>query len=35
MDEDNRKPFQKEPDFKATSVNYDLAKLLAEGGPPA
>ena len=24
-----RRPFEKEPDFKATSVNYDLDKLLA------
>ncbi len=30
-----RKPFDKEPDFKATSVNYDLAKLLALGKEPA
>ncbi len=25
-----RKPFNKEPDFKATSVNYDLVKLMAQ-----
>ena len=25
-----RTPFEKEPDFKATSVNYDLIKLLAQ-----
>jgi hypothetical protein len=28
------KPFQKEPDFAATSVNYDLSKLLHKGAPP-
>jgi superfamily II DNA or RNA helicase len=30
-----RKPFEKEPDFKATSVNYDLAALLAQAKEPA
>lgn len=30
-----RRPFDKEPDFKATSVNYDLAKLLAQAQVPA
>jgi superfamily II DNA or RNA helicase len=30
-----RRPFATEPDFKATSVNYDLAKLLAQGKEPA
>ena len=25
-----RRPFQKEPDFAATSVNFNLLKLLAE-----
>jgi hypothetical protein len=30
-----RKPFEKEPDFQATSVNYDLGKLLAQGKEPA
>ena len=29
-----RKPFQKEPDFSATSINYDLNKLLARAEPP-
>lgn len=29
-----RSPFDKEPDFKATSVNFDLVKLLKAGGPP-
>lgn len=28
-------PFDKEPDFKATSVNYDLDKLLAQAQEPA
>ena len=27
--------FDKEPDFKATSVNYDLDKLLAQAREPA
>ncbi len=30
-----RTPFEKEPDFKATSVNYDLEKLLAQAKEPA
>ena len=30
-----RTPFEKEPDFKATSVNYDLDKLLARSEEPA
>jgi hypothetical protein len=30
-----RTPFEKEPDFKATSVNYDLNKLLAQAKEPA
>lgn len=30
-----REPFDIEPDFKATSVNYDLAKLLAQAQEPA
>jgi hypothetical protein len=30
-----RTPFEKEPDFKATSVNYDLIKLLAQAREPA
>ena len=30
-----RSPFEKEPDFKATSVNYDLAALLALAQEPA
>lgn len=30
-----RTPFEKEPDFKATSVNYDLQKLLAQSMEPA
>jgi superfamily II DNA or RNA helicase len=29
-----RRPFDKEPDFKATSVNYDLAALLALAKEP-
>ena len=29
-----RLPFDKEPDFKATSVNYDLDKLLAQAREP-
>ncbi|MGD9714395.1 MAG: DUF3883 domain-containing protein, partial [Thermomicrobiales bacterium] len=27
-------PFQNEPDFGATSVNYDLRELLERGRPP-
>ena len=30
-----RRPFQREPDFAATSVNYDLQELLALGEDPA
>ena len=30
-----RKPFENEPDFKATSVNYDLGKLLAQAEEPS
>jgi hypothetical protein len=30
-----RKPFQKEPDFGVTSVNYDLAGLLARSENPS
>ncbi len=30
-----RKPFTCEPDFGATSVNYELAALLAVAGEPA
>ncbi|HTU93082.1 MAG TPA: DUF3883 domain-containing protein, partial [Gemmataceae bacterium] len=30
-----RKPFVREPDFGATSVNYDLAGLLAQAKEPA
>ena len=30
-----RKPFQREPDFGVTSVNYDFAGLIARGQPPA
>jgi hypothetical protein len=30
-----RIPFEKEPDFKATSVNYDLASLLTNAQEPA
>lgn len=29
-----RKPFHREPDFGVTSVNYDLAELLARGESP-
>jgi len=29
-----RRPFQREPDFGVTSVNYDFAELLARGAPP-
>ena len=28
------RPFQREPDFHVTSVNYDLAELIARAGPP-
>ncbi len=30
-----RRPFQREPDFGACSVNYDLADLLGRAGAPA
>ena len=30
-----RRPFQREPDFGVTSVNYDFAELLARGGQPS
>ena len=30
-----REPFQREPDFAVTSVNYRLADLLQRGAPPA
>ena len=30
-----RRPFQREPDFGVTSVNYDFAELLARAGAPA
>jgi hypothetical protein len=30
-----RKPFQREPDFAVTSVNYDLAELLAKAEAPS
>lgn len=30
-----RQPFQREPDFGVTSVNYDFAGLIARAGPPA
>ncbi len=30
-----RQPFQKEPDFGVTSVNYNFAELLAKSLPPA
>jgi hypothetical protein len=29
-----RRPFQREPDFAATSVNYDLEELLARADEP-
>ena len=29
-----RKPFQREPDFAVTSVNYDLADLISRGEAP-
>jgi len=29
-----RRPFQREPDFGVTSVNYDFADLLARAAPP-
>lgn len=30
-----REPFQREPDFGVTSVNYDFSELVAKGAPPA
>lgn len=30
-----RRPFQREPDFSVTSVNYDFADLLARAGEPS
>lgn len=30
-----RKPFEKEPDLRATKVNYDLIALLAQAKEPA
>ena len=30
-----RQPFQREPDFGVTSVNYDFPELLAKGQPPS
>lgn len=30
-----RQPFKREPDFGVTSVNYDLAELIARGETPA
>jgi SNF2 family DNA or RNA helicase len=30
-----RQPFQREPDFGVTSVNYDFPELIARGGVPA
>ena len=30
-----RQPFQREPDFGVTSVNYDLAELTARAAPPS
>jgi hypothetical protein len=41
MDDDShrvhylRRPFQREPDFGVTSVNYDLAGLVARAGSPS
>jgi hypothetical protein len=29
-----RRPFKREPDFAATSVNYDLRELLHQAGEP-
>ncbi len=29
-----RRPFQREPDFGVTSVNYDFAELIARSRPP-
>jgi hypothetical protein len=30
-----RRPFQREPDFGVTSINYDFAELLARAGEPS
>jgi hypothetical protein len=30
-----RRPFQREPDFGVTSVNYDFAELIEHSGAPA
>jgi hypothetical protein len=30
-----RRPFKREPDFAATSVNYDLSELLQDAGEPS
>ena len=30
-----REPFNREPDFGVTSVNYDFAELLARAEPPS
>jgi len=30
-----RRPFQEEPDFGVTNVNYDLGELLARAGEPS
>lgn len=30
-----REPFQREPDFGVTSVNYDFGELLARAGEPS
>ena len=30
-----RRPFQREPDFGVTSVNYNFAELLQRAGEPA
>jgi SNF2 family DNA or RNA helicase len=30
-----RSPFEREPDFDVTSVNYKLGEMLQRGGPPA
>ena len=29
-----RRPFQREPDFGVTSVNYNFSELLGRAGPP-
>jgi hypothetical protein len=30
-----RQPFEREPDFHVTTVNYKLRELLDRGGPPS